>query len=164
MKPALPHPNDIHIRAAMGWLELGNLAEAHSELDQISPESRTHPDVMQLRYCIFQEAQQWEACAEHAALFVNAYPEQPDGWITRSFALHELKRTREAFDLLLPGAKLFPKAWTIFYNLACYSAQLGGLEESQRWLSKARKINGSEVEKIAASDPDLQPLRDAGKV
>lgn len=164
MKSPLPHPNDIHIRAAMGWLELGNLVEAHSELDQIEQEFRTHQDVMQLRYCIFQEARQWDACAAHAALFIEAHPEQADGWITRSFALHELKRTREAHDLLLPAAKRFSKVWTVFYNLACYCVQLGRLDDGQRWLERARRISKKQVDKIAATDPDLLPLRESGKV
>jgi len=40
----------------------------------------------------------------------------------KQLALHELKRTQEAFDLLLPAADKFPAPWTIPYNLACYCA------------------------------------------
>jgi tetratricopeptide (TPR) repeat protein len=160
MKTSLPHPNGIHLRAAEGWLELGNLAEARAELEQIADEFKSSAAVMQLRYAIHQEAREWAACVSAASAFVELAPEQADGWITRSFALHELKRTREAHDLLLPAVKLFPKVWTIPYNLACYSTQLGELDAGERWLLQAKKINKAQVEQAAADDPDLKPLRD----
>jgi hypothetical protein len=43
-----------------------------------------------------------------AAAVVKLAPEKSNGWIHRSFALHELKRTDEAFDNLLPAAEQFP--------------------------------------------------------
>jgi tetratricopeptide (TPR) repeat protein len=160
MKTSLPHPNDIRLRAAEGWLELGNLAEARAELAEIEDVYKTFPEVVQLSYAIHQEAREWAECVVAASAFVELVPDHADGWITRSFALHELKRTREAHDLLLPAAKLFPKVWTIPYNLACYCAQLGELDASERWLARAKKIDKEQVEQIAAEDPDLKPLRD----
>ena len=38
-----------HLKAAEGWLVLGNHVEAHKELDGIEPAHRVHPDVLQLR-------------------------------------------------------------------------------------------------------------------
>ena len=80
--------------------------------------------------------------------------------IHRSFALHELKRTQEACDLLVPAAALFPKEWLIRYNLACYSCQLGDLEEAGKWLSIAFSLGDAKhVKLMALNDPDLKPLR-----
>jgi len=62
---------------------------------------------------------------EIAETIVNAAPERPEGWIHRSFALHELNRTLEALNQLLPVAEEFPDQWTIYYNLACYCSQFG---------------------------------------
>ena len=42
----LEHPDVHHLRAAQGWLELGNHLEADKELDEIAPELRAHPDVL----------------------------------------------------------------------------------------------------------------------
>src|SRR4051812_39620774 len=70
-------------------------------------------------------------------LSLKVDPTRPDAWIHRSFALHELKRTQEAFDELLSGADRFPKVWTIPYDLACYCAQLERLEECKEWFTKA---------------------------
>ena len=55
--------------------------------------------------------------------------------------LHKLKRTEEAFDLLLPVGEKFSKEWIIPYNLACYCAQLGRLEQSREWFKKALAID-----------------------
>jgi len=42
-------------------------------------------------------AKKWEAVVQIAEALVNLAPEKSDGWVSRSFALHELKRTQEAF-------------------------------------------------------------------
>jgi tetratricopeptide (TPR) repeat protein len=74
--------------------------------------------------------------------------------------LHELKRTQEALDALLPAAAKFPKHWLIRYNLACYCSQLGRLQEAMQWLEKAIGLaDKSEVKAMALADPDLEPLR-----
>ena len=43
----LEPPDSIHLQAAQGWLELGNHLEADKELDEIAPQLRTHPDVLE---------------------------------------------------------------------------------------------------------------------
>src|SRR5512139_4101174 len=72
---------------------------------------------------------------------VELAPERPDGWIQRSYALHELKSTQEAFENLLPVADRFPGVWTIPYNLSCYCGQLGRLDECQGWFKKAMAVD-----------------------
>ena len=75
--------------------------------------------------------------------------------------MHELKRTREAFEQLAPAADKFPGVWTIPYNLACYCTQLGLLAEARNWLKRALAIDERVVKKAACEDPDLKPLRDS---
>jgi tetratricopeptide (TPR) repeat protein len=155
----LAPPDTHHLRAAEGWLELGNPLEAEAELDNITLSLRTHPDVLSLRWQIFARAQNWEACVELAEAIVAADPRRPDGWIHRSFALHELKRTREAHELLEPAANLFSDNWTIRYNLACYACQLGNLDEARERLAEAIAVADSqEIKQMARNDKDLQPL------
>jgi tetratricopeptide (TPR) repeat protein len=93
-----------------------------------------------------------------ADAIIKLAPDRVNGWIHRSFALHELKRTQEAFDQLVPVADKFSKVWTIPYNLACYCAQLGRLEECKAWFQKAMAIDEHTVKRAPIDDPDLNTL------
>lgn len=160
MKPLEP-PDSTHLEAAQGWLELGNHIEANEELERIEAQNRAHPDVLEIRWQVYAHAKNWVACVDIAAAIVKLAPKRPGGWIHRSYALHELKRTQEAFDCLLPAADKFPRAWTVHYNLACYCAQLGRLGECKEWFRKAMAIDEKTVQQAAIDDPDLKPLWDS---
>jgi tetratricopeptide (TPR) repeat protein len=160
MKP-LPPPDGHHLRAAQGWIELGNHQEANQELERIAPELRTHPDVLKLRWKIYAQAKKWDACLDIAGAIIKLAPERANGWILRSFALHEMKGTREAFDQLLPVADRFPGIWAIPYNLACYCAQLGRLKDCRDWFQKAMDVDEHTVQRKGIDDPDLKPLWDS---
>ncbi len=148
-----------HLQAAEGWLELGNHLEANEELEKITPQVRAHPMVLVVRWKIYAQARKWDVCVDLAEALVKLAPDDPFGWIHRSYALHELKRTQEAWDRLLPAVEKFPSEWTIPYNLACYACQLGNLPEAKRWLQKALQIeDASKLKLMALDDPDLEPL------
>src|SRR4030095_15108894 len=91
---------------------------------------------------------------------MQSEPDSAEPWIHRSFALHELKRTQEAFEKLLPVAEKFPEVWTIPYNLACYCAQLGRLADAKAWFTKALAIDADASQRAGSDDPDLKPLWD----
>ena len=160
MKPLEP-PDSMHLEAAQGWLELGNPVEANVELEQIEPDQRAHPDVLEVRWQIYAHTKKWHVCVDIAEGIVKLHPDRAVAWIHRSFALRRLKGTQEAFDQLLPAADRFPKVWLIPYNLACYCAQLGRLDECLQWFKKAMAINEETVKRAAVDDPDLQPLWDS---
>jgi predicted Zn-dependent protease len=127
MLPPLEPPDAFHLRAAHGWLELGNHLEANEELEKITPALRAHPAVLDVRWSIYAAAKKWEPALEIAAAIILLAPEQPVGWVHRSYTLHELKRTLEARDNLLRVVDKFPTNATMRYNLACYECQLGNL-------------------------------------
>ena len=160
MKP-LELPDRHHLRAAQGWLELGNHAEANEELELIAPELRAHPDVLEIRWHIYAHANKWDACVDIAAAIIKLDPKRHDAWIHRSVALHKLNRTQEAFDQLLPVGRKFRKVWLIPYNLAGYCAQLGRLVECQVWFKQAMAIDEQAAKALAIDDPDLKPLWDS---
>jgi predicted Zn-dependent protease len=88
-------------------------------------------------------------------------PENESGWIDQSYTLHELKRTREAFERLVAVVGKFPGAYVIPYNLACYQCQLGNSEEALRWLKKAAvSSDAATIRAMAMGDPDLAVIRD----
>jgi tetratricopeptide (TPR) repeat protein len=157
----LPHPDQRHLEAAEGWIGLGNYQEANEELEEITPQLRAHPQVLIVRGQIYAQAKKWEACIEIAEAVVQTAPELLNGWLDRSFALHELKRTEEAHDLLLPAKDKFPEIWTIPYNLACYCSQLGRFEEAEKWFKAAMALEEETVKREAIDDPDLKPFWDS---
>jgi Flp pilus assembly protein TadD len=153
-------PPDTHlISAAAGWLELGLPEEARRELDRLSPEARPHPEVLAVEWDLHARAGRWQEALEIATQLLEADRARPAGWINRSYALHELRRTAEARDALLPALPLFPAVGVIPYNLACYACQLGKLEEARSWLRKAMELDGRDtVVSRARRDSDLTPL------
>jgi predicted Zn-dependent protease len=101
------------MQAALGWLELGNPLEAKEELEQITPQLRVHPDVLRVRVEIYSGAKKWDYAAEVANALCRMVPDDAFGFVRFAFALHELKRTQEAYDVLLPIADKFPELWVI---------------------------------------------------
>ena len=147
-----------HLEAAEGWLELGLPLEAAAELAKITTLHQGHPDVLELRWHICAKEKQWPACMEIAATITQLAPDRVDGWIHRSFALHELHKTQEAFQQLFLVVDKFPSVWTIPYNLACYAAQLHRFDEAKKWLEQALALDKKTVQQAAQDDKDLQPL------
>jgi predicted Zn-dependent protease len=156
---ALDQEDQWHLRAADGWLGLGNHLEANAELEEIRAEVRGHPAVLAVRWQIYAAAKKWEGALEIASALVQMCPESCLGWIHRSYTLHELKRTAEARDNLLRVVDKFLDNTTVRYNLACYECQLGRFAQARAWLEKAFKLgDASELKLAALDDPDLAPL------
>jgi len=107
----------------------------------------------------YAAAEKWEAALDIAPALMQLDPEDPLGWVHRSYALHELKRTAKARDNLLRVVDNFPIKATLRCNLPCYESQLGRLEQAKQWLERAFKLGDAKKMKPAAlDDPDLEPL------
>jgi uncharacterized protein HemY len=73
MKPLQP-PDSVHLLAAQGWVELGNDVEANAELEKIAPQSRAHPDGLEVRWAIYANEKDWEACMDIAEAIIKLAP------------------------------------------------------------------------------------------
>ena len=159
MIESIKEPDSYHVRAAQGWLELGNPIEANTELEQINPALSDHPDVLEVRWQIRAQVKQWDECVKLASTLIKADPTTVTGWIHRSYALHELQRTAEARDGLLSVIGLFPEELTLPYNLACYECKLGNLPKAREWLGKIFSTeHAAEWKATALEDLDLKLL------
>src|SRR6185295_6003602 len=139
-------PPDIHyLNAAQGWLGLGNSTEARAEMKRLSRPVLKHPEALETQYQIFALEKNWEAALAVSQLIVEVSPKNVTGFINRSFSLHELKRTQEAWDQLLPMTEVFPRNNIVAYNLACYACQLGRNDEALKWLLKAMDLGGKKT-------------------
>lgn len=157
---SLPPEATFHVKAAVGWLELGNAAEARHELESLDPALREHPDVLEAWWPVLVEEKNWPAALGSAERLVAVAPDREVGWVQQSFALHEMRRTGEAYERLIQVAERFPDAYVIPYNLACYQCQMKNDAAALKWLKRAAKVaDWKTIRAMALKDPDLEPLR-----
>jgi tetratricopeptide (TPR) repeat protein len=161
----LPHPEAHFLLAAIGWLELGCLEDAVLEIDRIPAPWRTHPGVLDTEWHIHAKKQDWAEAYRCATTLVTLHPNQAGGWIHRAYAARRKPGggLNQAFADLSPAAIRFPEEALIRYNLACYTAQLGELDEALRWLEEAllrqpKSEGAPSYKKMALSDEDLKPI------
>ena len=160
MKPLEP-PDSHCLSAAIGWLGLGNVAEAGAELEKIAPLFQSHPDVLAVQFDIHAQAGRWDAAAEIAGTLTRLEPEEPGAWISLAYATR--RKTGggipQARAILIQAQRNFPREKIIAYNLACYDCQLGDLEAAKAWLDKACTLGDAhKIKRMALEDPDLEPL------
>jgi len=165
MAAAELHPPDIHhLRAAIGWLELGNPTEAGEEIARIAPENLGHPFVLKARWQVCAASQSWEAALPVAEQLVEIAPEEAENWIQRAYTVRRAtgRGLEQARQALLPAADRFPREPIIPFNLACYAAQSGRHEDALEWLRKALNLaeDRTAIKKMALQDKDLESLWD----
>jgi predicted Zn-dependent protease len=149
----------LHLQAAEIWLELDNCDLAAEELKEISHQMRVHPEVLRVRYEVCALAQQWAPAAAVAQAMCAVMPGSSSGWILLAEALHAMKRTRQAWDVLNSVVERFPDEPKLPYKLACYACELGDLRAGWDWLERMIHLsNSTDVKRMVWEDPDLRPL------
>lgn len=157
----LEPPDTHYVLAAVGWLELGNPAEARAELAQVSPAQQDHPDVLELRWSMLAEEKRWEEGLQVAQTLLRCAPERSSGWLHQAYALRRVADggLQRAWEALLPAFDKFPKDLLISFNLSCYACQMRQLGAARDWLKRAVRIGGKEkIKRMALNDADLEPL------
>lgn len=157
----LEPPDTHYFLAAAGWLELGNAAEARTELAQVSPARQEHPDVLEVRWSLAAEQQRWDEALQVAQVLLRRAPKRSSGWLHQAYALRRIPdgSVQKAWEALLPAFDKFPKEPTIAFNLACYACQMRQLDAARDWLRRAMAIGGKEqIHEMAMKDSDLKPL------
>src|ERR1041385_6501463 len=150
--PELEPPDTHYLSAAVGWLELGNIAEARAELDLGQPAQKNNPDVLEVRWIVSAREENWDEALHYARELIHAAPDRSSGWLHQSYALRRIPEgsVRKAWEALLPVFDRFPKEALISYNLSCYACQLRQLEAARVWLKRALVIGGKEKYKRMA--------------
>ena len=145
---------------AQGYLSLGMVAEAAAELAHIPAPECDEPAALALRVAVLQERCEWPALRALAAEFVRRAPDEAAGWVTWAYATRRAESIAAAEKILLEAERLHPKEATIQFNLGCYASLRGALAEARRRIDRAIALDQKFAE-VAATDPDLAPLRDA---
>ena len=151
----------FQLEAAEGWLMLGNPIEAHEELESITGDNAYHPAVLSMRWQVYAAARWWEAAYVVSKVLCDVAPHSAEAGICQANTLRNYKGVVDAWSVLLSVVSKFPQNAVIRYNLACYPAQMGLMEESCGWLIQSFELEDAVQLKLAAIyDPDLQPLWD----
>lgn len=144
---------------ARGYLELGLLKEAETELDAIPENQQSDLSILELRVDLHLELKHWERVVGTAQLVCAQRPAAEHAWIGWAYALRELQRVEEAKAVLLRAEKWHgSKCGVLHYNLACYHCLLGEFAEAERRLTRACGFDGS-WKTAALDDPDLKAIR-----
>ncbi|HZI31060.1 MAG TPA: tetratricopeptide repeat protein [Candidatus Binatia bacterium] len=160
MQPIQP-PDSHHLSAALGWLGLGAVADAHAELAQVSEANRNHPATLEVRWTISAHEKDWRKALEIAQAELALAPDESSGWLHRAYALRRVNDggLPQAWEALLPAADQFPDEPVIAYNLACYACQMQRLDEAREWLQRAIAAGKKDaIRQMALNDEDLKPL------
>ena len=151
-------PDQHHLRAAQGWVELRVFDEAAKDLKKIRPQFRNHPEVLELSWVIAARMGQWSQALSLARKLARLAPESMRGWANEANSLIKLHRPAEAYFLLLRAQQRFPGDENVTYDLGRVCCILGRPEEGFGWIRHAIELGGFPVERRATGDPELQAL------
>ena len=143
------------LRAAQGFLELGDSDSAWEELESIPAEDRSDPVVLRMRVEIYRHKESWMEMADIACYLTKIEPHQPDHWISRAWAERRHLGLKTAEQTLLKALEAFPDESLIHYNLACYACRQGRIKEAKERLSKAISLD-PQWRESALEDDDLE--------
>lgn len=145
------------MEAALGYLQLGLYEDANDEIECLTPRERVSPVALMLRAHIYMELKSWGLLREVAVVLVDTIPEDADNWTWLAYATRRTTDVPSAEEIVLRALEIHPEDAMIHYNLACYAAQLGRLEEAGARLKQAVHLN-PEIRLMALDDPDLEPI------
>ena len=87
----------------------------------------------------------------------ETWPEDAQHWIWVAYATRRCRSVEEAEVWLKRAREAHPTEPTIPYNLSCYAAVTGRIEEAKQLLERAIRLDAN-VRMMALEDPDLEPL------
>lgn len=145
------------LQPSIGYFELGMHQEANDALEELPPAVKTSREVMTLRARIYQKVGSWEFLREVGGYLARTWPDEAQHWIWLAYGTRRCRSLAEARAVLLEALPLHPDGPIIRFNLACYAAQLGNLDEARYRLASAIALD-SDIRLMALDDPDLEPL------
>jgi predicted Zn-dependent protease len=144
--------------AAQGYSELGLPDLSLAELALIPEESQDHPMVVETRLSVLMQAKRYQEALPIGQTLCKLVPDRTVGFIHLAFCLHELGNTPAARDLLLQGPPALKAEATYHYNLACYEAVLGNVDQARAHLDVSFAMD-KKLRDYAKSDPDLARVK-----
>ena len=150
-------PNTL--QAAVGYLELGMLAEANEEIENLSPELKTSSPVLGVRLEIYRAAEKWPLMEVVARELWKRHQDESVYWNDLAWAVRRADSINAAQKILLDAVVQFPGDAMTHFNLGCYACQLGDIDQAKARVRKAIELD-AKFKLLALDDPDLEPLWD----
>jgi lipopolysaccharide biosynthesis regulator YciM len=145
--------------AASGFAELSLFQEAVEELENLPETSKDWAPVLAAWLEVYQRWQKWSEAESVASRLSAMEPEEPSWLVALAYATRRSRGLVFAHEILLRAGEKHPNCGTIQFNLACYAAQLGQLEEARQRLDRAIHFDRA-FAAMAKTDPDLEAIRD----
>ena len=152
---SLDAPDELHLRAAVAYIELGMFDEAQAEMEQIDPCSRLLPELLAARIPLYRVLEKWDLIAIVARKLTEWNPEEPGNFVDWADAIWRTESVCAAHAILRRAAGLHPTDATIQFNLARYEAQMGNLERAKAH-SKVSERSSPFAQGRAEIPPDEQ--------
>ena len=144
--------------AAVGFAELSLFQDAVQELEELPENLKGLTVVLAAWLEVYQRWQKWAEASSVAMRLAEMEPLVSDWPLALAYAVRRSRGLVFAQEILLQAGENFPDCATIHFNLACYSAQLGHLDEARLRLRRAIQLDKG-FAALAKTDPDLGPIR-----
>jgi predicted Zn-dependent protease len=146
------------LRAACGYAELGMSRESLAELNAMEPLFQNRPEVLQLRLHHLMRDKKWAQALKVSQKLCRVAPHCSAGFLHAGFCLHELGKTAEAKAFLLRGPEALLQEPIYYYNMGCYEALLGNVDNARDHLKISFEMDTT-FRELAKKDPDLEAMR-----
>jgi Tfp pilus assembly protein PilF len=137
------------------------VAEAAAELGQLTPLVAQRPEALAVRLAVLHEQEKWNEVRDLARELVSHTPTEPALWVSWAYATRRAESIEAAEKILRDAESHHPTEPTIQFNLGCYACQRGDLVTARSRVDRAIALD-TKFKQLAATDPDLAPLRAAG--
>jgi tetratricopeptide (TPR) repeat protein len=146
---------DPRIRAAEGWIELGNYDEAAEELHNCPPEIKSSLPWLKLWVRVYVATEHWREVEMMCETLVKHAPDDPFTLFNYGESMHRQGRSREAFELFSRAPASFKGLPQYFYDYARYLCALEEYTLALSCLGKSFDLDpGLRIR--ALGDPDLE--------
>ncbi|MBV9391837.1 MAG: hypothetical protein JOY96_08100 [Verrucomicrobia bacterium] len=144
--------------AASGYSDLGLFQEAVEELESLPAGLEGEEPILVAWLQLYQGWEKWAEASSVARKLIEIRPENSNWPVALAYATRRIQGMLAAREILLDAMSKFPTCAVIHFNLACYAAQRGLMEEANVRLKNAIDLD-PQFDALAKTDPDLEPLR-----
>lgn len=137
------------------------LAEAAAELAALPADLAATDEALGLGLRVHREREDWPALRQIAATLARRRPQEAGHWILWAYAARRAESLDVAERILTEARAYHPAEPTVWFNLGCYACQRGDLAQARLLVDRAIALDAS-FRELAATDPDLAPLRTPG--